>query len=165
MDPHIKKWEDRRIDRFAPEYPNVFNRSYYRVGKNYPMIRFADVLLCYAECLNEVGNTAQAIDIVNNQIRRRAWGGNLPADKQWKGLSKEQFRVEIMDERMRELCFEGWRRMDLIRTGKFVELIKQRNRWARESNTIQEYHMRYPIPDSEINNNPSLTKDDQNPGY
>ena len=55
--------------------------------------------------------------------------------------------------------------MDLIRTGKFVELIKQRNRWARESNTIQEYHMRYPIPDSEINNNPSLTKDDQNPGY
>ena len=165
LDPHIKKWEDRRIDRFAPEYPNVFNRSYYRVGKNYPMIRFADVLLCYAECLNEVGNTAQAIDIVNNQIRRRAWGGNLPADKQWKGLSKEQFRVEIMDERMRELCFEGWRRMDLIRTGKFVELIKQRNRWARESNTIQEYHMRYPIPDSEINNNPSLTKDDQNPGY
>lgn len=36
-----------------------------------------------------------------------------------------------MDERLRELCFEGWRRIDLLRTNKFVELIKERNRWAK----------------------------------
>lgn len=164
LEPHIKKWEDRRIDKFAPEFPNVPNRSYYRVGKNYPMIRFADVLLCLAECLNEVDNTDGAIDIVND-VRARAWGGVLPVDKMWTGLSKEQFRTEILNERMRELCFEGWRRMDLIRTGKFVELIKERNRWTKESGTIDMHHMRYPIPDSEINNNPDLTQENQNPGY
>lgn len=164
LDPHVKKWEDRRLDRFAPEFPNVPNRSYYRVGKNYPMIRFADVLLCLAECLNEVGNTEGAMKIVND-VRTRAWGGNLAADKRWTGFSKEQFRTEILNERLRELCFEGWRRMDLIRTGQFVQLIKERNRWAKESGTIEEYHMRYPIPDSEINNNSALTSDDQNPGY
>lgn len=165
LDPHIKKWEDRRIDRFAPAYPNVFNRSYYRVGKNYPMVRFADVLLCYAECLNEVGQTTEAIDIVNNQIRKRAWGGTLPVEMQWQGMSQDQFRTEILNERMRELCFEGWRRMDLIRTDKFVELIKERNRWTKESNTIQEYHKRFPIPNSEIDSNPDMTSEDQNPGY
>ncbi len=165
LDPHVKKWEDRRIDKFAPAYPNVSNRSYYRVGKNYPMIRFADVLLCYAECLNETGKTADAINVVNNQVRKRAWGGTLPADKEWKGLSQEQFKEEMMNERMRELCFEGWRRMDLIRTGSFVKLIKERNRWAKESNTIQEYHMRYPIPNTEINNSTDITEEDQNPGY
>lgn len=70
-----------------------------------------------------------------------------------------------MDERMRELCFEGWRRMDLIRTGKFVELVKQRNRWAHESNTIQQFNVRYPIPDTEIKTNEAFTEDDQNEGY
>lgn len=55
-----------------------------------------------------------------------------------------------MDERLRELCFEGWRRIDLLRTNKFVELIKERNRWAKESGTIQDFHKRYPIPDTEI---------------
>lgn len=58
-----------------------------------------------------------------------------------------------MDERLRELCFEGWRRIDLLRTNKFVELIKERNRWAKESGTIQDFHKRYPIPDTEIKTN------------
>lgn len=164
LEPHIKKWEDRRVDRFSPSFPNVPNRSYYRVGKNYPMIRFADVLLCLAECQNEVGNTAKAMDIAND-VRTRAWGGTLPTEMKWTGLSKEQFRTEILNERMRELCFEGWRRMDLIRTGKFVELIKERNRWAKEAGTIDEHNMRYPIPDSEFNNNSALSHEDQNPGY
>jgi hypothetical protein len=81
------------------------------------------------------------------------------------GMSQDDFRTKIMDERMRELCFEGWRRIDLIRTGKFVELIKSRNRWAKESNTIQDFHMRYPIPLSEIQTNDDISDADQNPGY
>ena len=66
------------------------------------------------------------------------------------GMSKDEFRDKVMDERLRELCFEGWRRIDLLRTNKFVELIKERNRWAKESGTIQDFHKRYPIPDTEI---------------
>jgi hypothetical protein len=161
LDPHIKKWEDRRLDKqtsntLAAEATS--GRSMYWSGKNYLLLRYADVLLCYAECLNELGQTASAITEAN-KVRTRA---GVTA---WSGLSQEQFRVNILDERMRELCFEGWRRMDLIRTGKFVELIKARNPWAKEKGTIQEFHKRYPIPNNVILNNQDISREDQNPGY
>ncbi|MDR2916444.1 MAG: RagB/SusD family nutrient uptake outer membrane protein [Tannerella sp.] len=168
LDPHIKKWEDRRLDKWtsnALAAEATSGRSFYWSGKNYMYLRFADILLCYAECLNETGRTGEAIEIVN-QVRTRAWGGSLPADKRWSGLSQDQFRTEIMDERMRELCFEGWRRMDLIRTDNFVKLIKERNPWAKEKGTISEYHKLWPIPEDEIKNNPYMEMGvDQNPGY
>ena len=65
----------------------------------------------------------------------------------------------------REFLGENWRRADLIRTGKFVEYIKERNKWAKRSGTIQDYNVRYPIPNEEIEQNPDMTQDDQNPGY
>ena len=168
LDPHVKKWEDRRLDKWtsnALAAEATSGRSMYWSGKNYMYLRFADILLCYAECLNETGRTGEAIEIVN-QVRTRAWGGNLPADKRWSGLSQDQFRTDIMDERMRELCFEGWRRMDLIRTGNFVKLIKERNPWAKEKGSIQDFHVRWPIPEDEIKNNPYMEMGlDQNPGY
>ena len=80
-------------------------------------------------------------------------------------MSQSDFRIKVMDERMRELCFEGWRRIDLLRTNNFVELVKERNRWARESGTIQDFNKRYPIPDTEIKTNEAFTQEDQNPGY
>ncbi len=159
LDPHIKKYEDERTDMMNGPYGNMWNS-----GKNFIVLRYADVLLCYAECLNELGQTNDAIGVVN-QVRSRAWGGSLPADKQWSGLSQTDFRTQIMDERMRELCFEGWRRMDLIRTGNFVNLVKARNPWTKQSGTIQEYHNLWPIPDTEIKNNPDISEEDQNPGY
>jgi hypothetical protein len=168
LDPHIRKWEDRRLDRFttpAQAGEATSGRSFYWSGKNYMFLRYADILLCYAECLNENGRTGDAVEIVN-QVRTRAWGGNLPADKRWSGLSQDQFRSEIMDERIRELCFEGWRRMDLIRSGNFVRLIKERNPWAKEKGTISDFHMRWPIPEDEIKNNPYMEMGVyQNPGY
>ena len=127
------------------------------------VLRYADGLLCYAECLNELGGTGQANTIVN-QVRARAWGGTLPNEMAW-NYGQDEFRTQIMNERIRELCFEGWRRMDLIRTGKFVELIKERNSWAKKSGTIKDFHMRYPIPDTEIKNNDDISEEDQNPGY
>lgn len=158
LDPHIKKYEDERTDQLNGTLAN----EWYS-GKNFILLRYADVLLCYAECLNELGETGQANAIVN-QVRARAWGGTLPAEMAW-NYGQEEFRVQIMNERIRELCFEGWRRMDLIRTGKFVELIKERNPWAKQSGTIQATHMRYPIPDTEIKNNDDISEEDQNPGY
>jgi len=161
LDPHVKKHEDKRTDYSAGDQ---FANSWY-CGKNFIVIRYADVLLCYAECLNELGQTAAAVDIVN-QVRARAWGGSLPTDKRWGSMSQEDFRVQIMDERIRELCFEGWRRMDLIRTGNFVKLIKERNPWAKQAGTIQDFHMRWPIPYGELADNPDMNgSEDQNPGY
>lgn len=162
LEPHIKKWEDFRTDILS----GLGINNMWNSGKNYPMVRYADVLLLHAECLNELGQTAEAVNVVNDQIRTRAWGGTLPADKRWNtGMSKDDFRNRIMDERMRELCFEGWRHIDLLRTDKFVELVKERNRWANESGTIQDFHKRYPIPDTEIKTNEAFSESDQNPGY
>lgn len=161
LEPHIKKFEDFRTDSHHPlKIGNMWNS-----GKNHPLIRLADVILLYAECLNELGNTTEAINLVNQEIRTRAWGGTLPSDMHWKAMSQQEFRESVMDERMRELCFEGWRRQDLIRTGMFVKLVKERNKWANESQTIQEFHMRYPIPDTEIRQNDDMADSDQNPGY
>jgi hypothetical protein len=163
LDPHVKKYEDKRTDAIegTSEAPN---RTMYLSGKNFMYLRYADALLCYAECLNELGETTKAVDVVN-QVRTRAWGGSLPADKRWGTLSQSDFRTQILDERIRELCFEGWRRMDLIRTGKFVELIKERNPWAKQTGTIQTFHTIFPIPDTEIRTNADISAEDQNPGY
>lgn len=160
LDPHIKKFEDPRTDANNGDIRNMWNS-----GKNFPLLRLADIILLYAECLNELGDTPGAVTLVNDRIRTRAWGGTLPADKKWGTMGKEDFRKAVMDERMRELCFEGWRRQDLIRTGMFVELIKERNKWAKQSNTIEAYNMLYPIPDTEIRQNEDMTEEDQNPGY
>ncbi len=68
----------------------------------------------------------------------------------------------IMDERMRELAFEGWRRADLIRTGKFVELVKSRNDWTIEQpGYINENKIHWPVPLTEITEFGWT----QNPGY
>jgi hypothetical protein len=157
LSPHIKKYEDVRINGI---------KSFYNTGKNVYYVRYADVLLSLAECMNETGGTSAAVAIVNDNIRSRAWGGTLPADKKWPaGISKEEFRTRIMDERMRELCFEGWRRFDLLRTNNFIPLISTRNRWANASGTLAEKHKLYPIPLVEIKQNSNLTNADQNPGY
>lgn len=157
LDPHVKKFEDPRIQGVT---------SFWYSGKNVFYIRYADVLLSYAQCLNELGRTSEAVNIVNDQVRKRAFGGTLPESLHWSsGMSKDEFSTKILDERMRELCFEGWRRMDLIHSGKFVELIKARNKWAKESGTIQEFHKRYPIPLNEIVENDDISESDQNPGY
>ncbi len=162
LDPHIKKYEDFRTDILSGlKINNMWNS-----GKNFSVIRYADVLLLHAECLNEKGQTAEAVQIVNNQIRTRAWGGTLPDAMKWNtGMSQTDFREKIMDERMRELCFEGWRRIDLLRTNRFVDMIKARNKWAKESGTIQDFHKRFPVPDTEIKTNKGYKPTDQNPGY
>lgn len=161
LKPHLKKYEDYRTD----QYSGLGINNMWNSGKNIPALRYADVLLSYAECLNELGQTGQAVEKVN-EVRNRAWGFNIPADKKWDaGMSQENFRVKIMDERMREFLGENWRRADLIRTGKFVEYIKARNKWAKRSGTIQDFNVRYPIPNVEIEQNPDMTQDDQNPGY
>jgi len=158
--PHIKKYEDFRTDKHAEDKIN----NMWNSGKNIPVLRLADIKLCYAECLNELNRTGDAVGIVN-EVRARAWGGILPEDKKWATMSQDAFRTAIMDERIRELFAEDWRRIDLIRTGKFVELVKARNKWAKQSGTIQAFNTVLPIPDTEMKLNDDITPADQNPGY
>lgn len=159
--PHIKKYEDYRTD----SHSGLSVNNMWYSGKNIPWMRYANVLLLYAECLNETGRTSEAVGIVN-QVRDRAWENNLPADKKWnEGMSKTEFFDAIMTERVRELFAERWRRFDLVRTGKFVEYVKERNKWAKRSGTIQEFNKYWPIPQTEIDQNDDIPASDQNEGY
>lgn len=157
LNPHVKKYEDIRTDGTL---------SFWYSGKDIFYIRYADVLLCYAECLNELQKTSDAVNLVNSTVRARAFGGVVPDSLKWDpGMSQDAFRMAMLDERMRELCFEGWRRMDLIRAGKFVDLVKVRNQWTKASGTIQAFNALYPIPLTETLQNPDIPATDQNPGY
>lgn len=89
---------------------------------DYVLMRFAEVMLNYAEAANETGHPAEALDILK-QIRRRA--GLEPgasSDYGITALSREQIRKAIMDERNVELCFEGHRFNDLRRWRMFSVL-------------------------------------------
>lgn len=157
LDPHIKKYEDERIVEL--------DVNFWDCGKNTYYLRYADVLMLYAEALNETGATAEAVGIINDQIRARAWNWNLPEEMKWNvGMSQEEFRTNILDERMRELMAEMWRRYDLIRTGKYVEYTKARNEWAKRDGNMQDFHKRFPVPYTEITQNEFISTADQNPG-
>lgn len=158
LDPHCKKYEDIRVEALGLN--TIFS------GKPVPYIRYGDIALCYAECLYKTGEQSRAITIVNNKIRERAFG-RLTSSQKWPaGMGEEEFYENLLEERMRELCFEGWRKMDLLRTGKLKEYAEKRNKWIKEDGTaIQPYHKLWPIPQDEINKNTDLTNSDQNPGY
>jgi hypothetical protein len=122
-------------------------------SNNFPVIRYADVLLMYAEALNEQGaGNADAFAAVN-RIRTRAGLASLPTS-----LSQTAFRDAILLERRLELAFEGHRWYDLVRTGKLVEAIKAQNATIQ----VTQNHLLLPIPQTERDVNSNLT---QNPGY
>lgn len=120
---------------------------------NWPVLRYADVLLMKAEALNELGRTTEAEDPLN-QVRERA--GLDPVS----GLSKDQFREAVLHERRMELAFEGHRWFDLIRVQNGVYGLAFLHAIGKTNAT--EKHLLFPIPQAERDVNPNLT---QNPGY
>jgi starch-binding outer membrane protein, SusD/RagB family len=130
---------------------------------NWPIYRYADVLLMYAEALNELGEPGQAIQYVN-QVRARARNGTgaegraQPADLP--ATSQAATREAIFQERHWELAFEGKRWFDMVRRGADYFLAAQAN--DPTATDPQATDMLWPIPQAQIDLNPQLT---QNPGY
>lgn len=130
--------------------------------ENWTILRYPEVLLTYAEAINEVnGPTQSAYDQVN-LIRKRA---NLP---NLAGLSKEQFRESIWKERYHELAFENKAYFDIQRTKKVYNLIANKFddafSYKNESGaTFDEKYMLWPVPSAEIDANPKLKP--QNTGW
>ena len=144
---------------------------------NYIYFRYAEVLLNYAEALNEAnGPTADVYQYIN-QVRSRAGMPGLPA-----GLSKEDMRTRIQSERGVEFAFEDIRWWDIMRWKKGPELVSQtltamnvvKNgtgftysvvpvEAAYQRNPFQEKQYLYPIPLTEINKSKGVLK--QNPGW
>lgn len=132
---------------------------------NWPLIRYADVLLMHAEATNELFGPRPASVEMINQIRRRAYGLDINGTNKSRDIlpseysSREVFRKTIQNERRAELAFEGHRWFDLVRTDTFVEVM---NIHFKGNYTVEEYHRYFPIPQRERDINPRLS---QNPGY
>lgn len=121
---------------------------------NYPLMRYAEVVLTYAEAYNELNvpvDNNPAYKAVN-RIRKRS---GLP---DFAGLTQAQLRDSILNERRLELTFEGQRWFDLVRTGKLVSTML-----AKGSVNVKDFHVLFPVPQFEIDLNPNLKP--QNTGY
>lgn len=135
-------------------------------GNDAPELRFADVLLIYAEAaaLDDDAVSSSAIEALN-RVKRRAYGYpnkvSSPVDYVADGLSVSAFRDIVIQERAYELFMEGADRwFDLRRIGKAKEIIL-----ANTGKTLVDKHILWPIPQAEIDNNPDIEQTDQNPGY
>jgi hypothetical protein len=124
-------------------------------GKSFPYLRFPDILLVYAEALNEVNGPVMEAYAALNRVRARA--GLAPLS----GLTKAQFKDAVLTERRLEFVLEGNRWFDLVRTGRLVDAVKAETSFGRNP-LIQPHHVLFPIPQREIGANTSLV---QNPGY
>ncbi|WP_294618677.1 RagB/SusD family nutrient uptake outer membrane protein [uncultured Bacteroides sp.] len=113
------KWD---IDRYMENIPFINND---KSTVNWYVLRYADVLLLYAEALNEWkgGPTTDAYAAIN-KVRKRGYGntGNYQLPE---GMDQTDFRKAIQKERAYELAFEGHRRLDLVRWGIYYETIQE----------------------------------------
>jgi hypothetical protein len=161
------------IDNWKPwKWHNIRNSNW---GNDTPIdeiyIRYADVLLMYAEALNGQDKLTQDdADMTINLLRARA---RVWPDEVKTGVAadlvvgtKQHNKDEILSERRKELCFEGWRRNDLVRNGVYYEAINvSQDTWSNGGNPKTQFNadeIRWPIPLTEINLNPNLI---QNKGY
>jgi starch-binding outer membrane protein, SusD/RagB family len=117
---------------------------------NWKVVRYADVLLMYAEALNENGKTPDAL-VPLNQVHSRA---GLTA---FAGLTQDQARDSIAFERRFELSFEGHRWFDLVRTGKALS--------ACAPVGMKDYMTVFPVPLTQVRVMNNATLFPQNPGY
>ncbi|RYY52798.1 MAG: RagB/SusD family nutrient uptake outer membrane protein [Chitinophagaceae bacterium] len=146
---------------------------YGRSNDNWPVLRYADVLLMLAEAINEESGPGTDAYTALNLVRQRA--GLAPLA----GLDKAGFRAAVLKERRVELAFENWRWFDLKRTNTSEELATILNAHGaaeRANPTVSRqgipfsatdyvfsgYEALYPIPADELLINKNLT---QNPGY
>ncbi|MFH7004956.1 RagB/SusD family nutrient uptake outer membrane protein [Flavobacterium bizetiae] len=132
------------------------------VAINFPIIRYADILLSLAEAINEQGApTPEAYELIN-QVRRRAFAKPITTPDpsvDLSGLTQATFRAAIQEERKKEFVQEGQRWFDLVRWGTLVTEVKK----VTAKNSVSERNNLYPIPQSERSIDPVGLP--QNPGY
>jgi starch-binding outer membrane protein, SusD/RagB family len=153
----VTKFRNRKLDgsQATANVPANF------VNTDFPMFRLADAYLMFAEAVTrggDGGTRTEALDYVN-ALRARAYGDNSG------NITDAELTLDfILDERSRELFFEGHRRTDLIRFGKFSG---DGYLWPWKGNVKEgaatSAHLNlYPIPSADLGANPTL---EQNAGY
>lgn len=141
------------------KFYDLKNTSFNTVGNDQILLRYADVVLMYAEALNEISYDASESSIALkqvNDIRERAGLTKLTATDV---PTQEAFRKAILDERRCEFPYEGHRWFDLVRMGYAKSVM------AENGKNIQDYQLLYPIPQTEIEKVGDASILWQNPGY
>jgi hypothetical protein len=157
----------RCCGKFRREWETNPSKSKTYTPENYPILRYADVLLMLAEAENEAnqGPTTLAYECIN-EVRKRAGITEV------EGLSYADFQQLVRDERGRELCFESLRKYDLVRWGIYVKAVHDDlgaavadSRWAPADKfqgaksyaaMTEEKHQFLPIPTKELSVNTKL---------
>lgn len=133
------------------------NEEGYRSPNNYRFIRYADVLLMYAECLNATGSTPQAYQYVD-RVRQRV--GLEPLSITMPGMDQDEFLEQLKQERLLELVGEGHRWNDLARWGDLGPGLAAND--PAFANFEVDKHELLPLPQIDLDANPNL---DQNPNW
>ncbi len=127
-------------------------------GNDWPVLRYADILLMLGETINEInGPTQEALDAIN-AVRERA---GLPDYTSADLSTKDQYRSAMEKERIHELGFENHRWFDLLRTGRAMEVMNAQG--AKYGFTMSEHQLLFAIPQREIDVSDGYLV--QNPGY
>ncbi|MGB8194856.1 MAG: RagB/SusD family nutrient uptake outer membrane protein [Chitinophagaceae bacterium] len=148
--------------KYLDDYFRINEFEVFNSPINFRVIRFADVLLMYAEALNGLARTNEAYPFVD-RVRERAGLAKLSVTRP--GLTQAQFLQQLMHERITELTGESLRWNDLARWGYFDDATKLNELKARDpefNNFVIPRNKFMPIPQSELDINPNLK---QNPGW
>lgn len=144
---------------FTTKYDDCENDALEYPDSYWPFLRYADVLLIYAEAENELGYIGEAMKYLN-MVRQRS-----DATLMTSASSKTGMRGSILEERAKEFACEGDRRWDLIRWGIYLQAMNAIG--GRDEANINkariERNLLYPIPADEINVNDSISSN--NPGW
>lgn len=163
--------------------PQVEKQGYdcWMIPYNIRIIRYSDILLLYAEALNENGKSSEALTYLN-MVRRRARNTSPMDPRKDKQTyipvvtattlpditttNKDELRKIIWHERRVELAMEGWRRDDLMRQRRFGQTMREYGKKynvEKGSKFDDRRDYLFPIPQSEIDKSNGMLK--QNPGY
>ena len=141
---------------------------------NYPILRYADVLLMIAEAKIQNGKSVGEAEPYINAVRNRAGLADITS-----GLTTEQFMDSLFVERKKELCLEGHEFFDSKRFGKLISDVEASIAFNREliannpdtslvalprgaNISVTAENLLWPIPVNSLERNDQLT---QNPGY
>jgi len=153
---------------FLTKYSDVSNNKLERTDAPWYFLRYADVLLIYAEAANEADNSTAARTLALaklNQVRGRSNASPRRLTGDGNIDSQSAFRSAVLEERAMEFALEGDRRWDLIRWGIYLDVMN-RIGGTDEVGVVKirsEKHLLYPIPNSEVGVNTTITTN--NPGW
>ncbi len=163
----------RMAGKFRREYETIEKQKNF-TPQNFPLLRYADVLLMAAEAENEVNGPTELAHNWLNEVRERANATLYTEDNGNVIESSDDFRRIIQDERARELCFEALRTHDLKRWGLYLFNLRSSASQIRQNapaafkyaalagENVSDRHLLYPIPLHDRALNGMLT---QNPGW